>query len=71
MPAETTPPDRSPDVTGGPPSIPVWVKAMGIVVVVLLVAVLAGALLGVQHGPGLHSGQGILGKPAAAVATIS
>ncbi|MFC3689210.1 hypothetical protein [Aquipuribacter hungaricus] len=58
MSADPSLPDRSPDVTGGPPSTPGWVKALGVVVFVLVVGVVAAALLGGQHGPGLHSGQG-------------
>lgn len=67
MSADPSLPDRSPDVTCGPPSTPGWVKALGVVVFVLLVAVLAGALLGGQHGPGLHSGQGAVAESPATV----
>jgi hypothetical protein len=44
-----------------PPGVPRWVKVSAAVVVVLLVAlVLVMALTGGEHGPGLHTGAGIV-----------
>ncbi|WP_158657596.1 hypothetical protein [Blastococcus saxobsidens] len=40
---------------GGPPRTPRWVVALAVVAGLLLLLLLAGALLGVDHGPGLHS----------------
>lgn len=40
---------------GGPPRTPGWVKAFGIVALVLILAVILQLLLGIRHGPGLHS----------------
>lgn len=44
-----------------PPGVPRWVKVSAAVVVVLVaVLVLAMALAGGEHGPGLHTGVGIV-----------
>jgi hypothetical protein len=36
-------------------STPGWVKVLGIIVLVLLVAFLVSRFFGIEHGPGLHS----------------
>ena len=41
--------------THGPTGMPRWVKVFIIVAIVLVLAFIASRLLGVQHGPGLHS----------------
>ena len=38
----------------GPPRTPRWVVVLAVLAAGLLLLVLAGALLGVEHGPGLH-----------------
>jgi hypothetical protein len=51
----------TPDADEGPggvsaPGMPGWVKAFGIVAIVLILVVIAVQLLfGIQHGPGLHA----------------
>lgn len=64
------PPDPSP--TGSPdryPGTPMWVKALGIVavVVVLLIGFILVTGLGGQHGPQRHGA----GAPAAATVTLA
>lgn len=57
-----------PDADQGPPSMPHWVKMLGLVVLVLiLVFVIVQLATGGQHGPGLHrpSGAGQLTIPEA------
>lgn len=42
-----------------PPATPTWVKALGIVLALIVLLVLAKALLGdglAEHGPGRHGG---------------
>jgi hypothetical protein len=39
---------------GSAPRTPRWVIVLGIVALILLLAVLAQFVLGIQHGPGLH-----------------
>ena len=39
----------------GPPRTPQWVLVLAAVFVAVLVVLLVGALLVVEHGPGLHS----------------
>ena len=34
---------------------PAWVKVLGIIVLLLLIAFLVSRLFGIQHGPDLHS----------------
>jgi hypothetical protein len=38
-----------------PPGMPRWVKWSLVVVAVLIVAVVVSVLVGVRHGPGMHS----------------
>lgn len=38
----------------GPPATPWWVKAIALVALILLLVVLAVALMGGDHGPGMH-----------------
>jgi hypothetical protein len=38
-----------------PPRTPRWVLAFGIVAVLAIVIIAIQVLLGVQHGPGMHS----------------
>lgn len=38
-----------------PRTTPVWVKILGAVIIVVLLAFVVTLLAGVQHGPGLHS----------------
>lgn len=38
----------------GPPRTPRWVVLLAVMAGAVLVLLLAGALLGVDHGPGLH-----------------
>jgi len=40
------------------PGMPRWVKAAVAVVLVLVVVLVIGRLTGVEHGPGLHGGDG-------------
>jgi hypothetical protein len=44
--------------TPGPTGMPRWVKVFIIVAIVLVLAFILSRLLGVQHGPGLHSPSG-------------
>ena len=44
--------------TPGPAGMPRWVKAFIIVAIVLALVLIVSLLLGVQHGPGLHSPAG-------------
>ena len=39
----------------GPPRTPRWVVVLAVAAVALLLLLLIGKLLGVEHGPGLHS----------------
>ena len=51
-PAQDLPPAR-------PPATPTWVKALGLVLALMVVLVLAKVLLGgglAGHGPGMHGG---------------
>lgn len=53
----------SADATGmepgrGPIGMPRWVKVFLIIAIVLVVALIVAGLLGVQHGPGLHTPSG-------------
>jgi hypothetical protein len=41
--------------TARPPGMPRWVKALLVLAALLLLALVVGALLGVEHGPGMHS----------------
>jgi hypothetical protein len=61
--AEPPPYPESGDDTGvrptaRPTGMPRWVKVFIIVAIVLVLAFLVSRLLGVQHGPGLHSPSG-------------
>ena len=38
------------------PPTPVWVKAIGLVGLVIVLVLVVGLLLGVNHGPGMHGG---------------
>ena len=38
-----------------PPAMPLWVRAFIAVVVILVLLFIGSMLLGVQHGPGMHS----------------
>ena len=40
------------------PGMPRWVKAAIAVVLVLVVVLVIGKLVGVDHGPGMHGGKG-------------
>lgn len=42
----------------GPTGMPRWVKVFIIIVIVLALAFIVSRLLGVQHGPSLHSPSG-------------
>lgn len=48
------------DVMGedaSPPGVPRWVKVSGLIVVlVVLLAIAASWIVGLEHGPGLHGG---------------
>ena len=44
--------------TPGQSGMPRWVKLFIVVAIVLVLALLVSRLLGVQHGPGLHSPPG-------------
>lgn len=51
------PPDTDPDTRangGAAPRTPGWVKAFGVVALIVALLVAAQLLLGVQHGPGMH-----------------
>jgi hypothetical protein len=50
--------DTGAQSTHGSASMPRWVKVFIIVAVVLALGFLVSRLLGVQHGPGLHSPPG-------------
>ena len=39
----------------GPPRTPRWVVVLAVAFVAVLLVLLVGALLGAEHGPGLHS----------------
>ena len=43
---------------GSHPGMPRWVKAAIAVVLVLVVVLVIGKLAGVEHGPGMHGGNG-------------
>ena len=43
------------------PGAPRWVKALGIVVIVVVLLVAAGMFIGGEHGPGRHSPSGDAG----------
>jgi hypothetical protein len=49
----------------GPTGMPRWVKVFIIVAIVLVLALLVSWLLGLQHGPGLHSPPGSSGGQTA------
>ena len=52
-------PDAASEAT--PPGVPRWVRVLAAVVLVLVVMlVLVMALTGGEHGPGLHTGVGIV-----------
>ena len=51
-----------------PPPVPLWVKGFIAVVVILILLFVGSMLLGVQHGPGMHSA---LPGPRAATAMIA
>lgn len=36
-------------------STPLWVKVLGIIMLVLLIALVVSRLFGIEHGPDLHS----------------
>ena len=36
-------------------STPLWVKVLGIVAILLIVAFAISVIAGIQHGPGIHS----------------
>jgi hypothetical protein len=38
------------------PPTPVWVKAIGIVGLLIVLVLVIGLLAGVNHGPGMHGG---------------
>lgn len=38
-----------------PPRTPPWVKVFGIIALVLILAVAVQFMLGIRHGPGMHS----------------
>ena len=40
------------------PGMPRWVKAAIVVVLVVVVVLVIGKLAGVEHGPGMHGGNG-------------
>jgi hypothetical protein len=47
---------ESPEQNAQRPPTPVWVKVIGIVGLVIVVVLVVGLLLGVNHGPGMHGG---------------
>ncbi len=52
-----------------PPGIPGWVKLSGLIVVVLiLLAITASFILGIEHGPGLHGSVDV--RPDSAVEEV-
>jgi hypothetical protein len=48
--------ERSPVPTGpeAAPRTPRWVIILGVIALILILAVVAQFVLGIQHGPGLH-----------------
>jgi hypothetical protein len=59
-------PSRDPGSSGGgmraerrPPRMPRWVKVLLAVAILLIAAILISLLAGIEHGPGLHSGQSV------------
>ena len=67
--------DQQPDLppeqpTAGPPGVPGWVKALGVVLLLIVVVLVVSRLAGVEHGPGRHSGVGPWRQPAAVAATV-
>jgi hypothetical protein len=57
-------PSRDPGSSSGrvpaerrPPRMPVWVKVLLAIAILLIAAFVISRLVGVEHGPGLHSGQ--------------
>ena len=51
----------------GPTAMPRWVKVFLIIAILLVLVFILSQLLGVQHGPGLHSLPGDAGGPSAPV----
>jgi hypothetical protein len=51
--------------TPGQTGMPRWVKVFIVVAIVLVLALLVSRLLGVEHGPGLHSPPGGTGGQTA------
>lgn len=51
------PPAESAEVDsaqGSAPGVPRWVKAIGVIALILIAFVVVQFVLGVQHGPGMH-----------------
>jgi hypothetical protein len=46
--------DRERSGGDAPPRTPRWVIILGMVALILILAVVAQLLLGIQHGPGMH-----------------
>lgn len=60
--------ERKGETSSEPPGLPRWVKISAVVVVVLALAlILAMALVGGEHGPGLHTGGSAGTVPSPAV----
>lgn len=57
--------DEAPAAPGQGPSLRTlrWVKAFGVVVLILVLAFVASLVAGVRHGPGLHAPSGSSGHP--------
>jgi hypothetical protein len=53
--------------TPGPTGMPRWVKVFIVIAIVLVLAFIVSRLLGVQHGPGLHSPPGASSGQAAPI----
>ena len=50
-----TSPDEAGVPSGRGPGMPMWVKVFLIIAILLVLAFIVGQLVGVAHGPGLHS----------------
>jgi hypothetical protein len=43
------------DTSAGPPPMPRWVKVLLVLAALVVLALAVGTLLGIEHGPGMHS----------------
>ena len=56
---------------GSSPSTPRWVKAFGIIVLVVVLLFVISLLADVRHGPGLHTPSGSFGgQTTASIVTV-